>query len=1189
MKASPIINSFTTGEWSPKLNGRVDVEQYYQSAESLLNMIVEFYGGAKKAPGTYFVAEVKDSSLDTIVKRFVFSDEQAYIIEIGNLYMRFYKDKGQIIKAASDVSDFDPTSSYTAAEDYIKVGNYLDLDCGSDKYLYVSTPYGTDTSGKTLEVEIAGGDTLAVTYTAGAIKISLANSTPAKNSADLIQTALRSSDSAIDDWYVTENAAYAAARPTAGVTLAEAALIDCDLIYYCIATVAGNGTNTSLFPPIETSYWSEQTSYEIATPYLTADIRNLQFAQTGDIIYITHPDYPQAKLSRSGHTSWTLAVIDYSAGSLRPGFMDDNVTTITITPSATTGTITLTASEAIFDETHVGSIWGISTMSDVNGWVKITVVASGGLKTTATAEVLYGGTLAGTSAYTAWREAAWSGYRGYPRAVTMHEGRLYYGYTAGQPQAVWGSTIWAYEHFYIGTGDSDSLSFKMDTIEIEVIKWLFSSAELLVGTSGGVHAFGTGSDVLAITPTNVRRKKKTSYGASLVKPFQIGSNVYYWQEYNRILREYAYSLDVDNYRANEATAFSEHISESGIVDMAYQQSPFNILWCVRADGKLAVFTRQIEQKVAGWALHETNGFYESVAVIPTSSYDEVWFVVRRTIDGVTKRYIEYMVAPEFDEQQDAFFVHSGLIQDDPKVITNIVPKIIADEMEYANDIAAQAAYVSNEAYKLVGRTLGTIIGDMTTAGLQGKAFDGVTDASYVSSEVAWKTANVQDAYIGKDWGSGVAKRVVGFKAYGSNDKGFHYIGNEDVTIKLYGSNTAPTSWDDGTLLITSTTMADTDSLVIEKYDETIITPYRYHWLHIYASSAPQDSFCAECQFFEASVQCYSESSEKEQGSYSLSCFASKISLNKTLTRTISPVIDLTGESEIKFSIRASRTGSNIKIGFHDAGGVTTEHTANIAEVDTWQTETIDISGVADGNKDAIDSIIITIVNADAENIFYIDNIYTPTDKVVITSEAHGFSDANKIRIIGVVGMTEINNRNFIVDYIDADTFALLGIDGITYSTYISGGEARKRVNSVSGLTHLEGKIVQVLVNGVAHPDRIVVSGSITLDDYYSRIAIGLGYVGRIKTNDLEASAKVVSHGKEKSISRVIVNLYKTLGARIGKEAQMDNIAFANSTLFTGFKEIIFPAGWEKKKQVIIEQLLPLPMHVLSIVPVIESN
>lgn len=123
-------------------------------------------------------------------------------------------------------------------------------------------------------------------------------------------------------------------------------------------------------------------------------------------------------------------------------------------------------------------------------------------------------------------------------------------------------------------------------------------------------------------------------------------------------------------------------------------------------------------------------------------------------------------------------------------------------------------------------------------------------------------------------------------------------------------------------------------------------------------------------------QCYSESAIKEQGSYSLKGIAViTVSLNDTLTRTVGPTIDLTGMLRVYLDIRASRTGSNIKIGIHDSGGTTTEVTPNIASANVFQEVALDISGVADGDKDDIDSIIITVVNADATNTFYIDDMY----------------------------------------------------------------------------------------------------------------------------------------------------------------------------------------------------------------------
>lgn len=130
---------------------------------------------------------------------------------------------------------------------------------------------------------------------------------------------------------------------------------------------------------------------------------------------------------------------------------------------------------------------------------------------------------------------------------------------------------------------------------------------------------------------------------------------------------------------------------------------------------------------------------------------------------------------------------------------------------------------------------------------------------------------------------------------------------------------------------------------------------------------------------------YSESTIKTQGSYSLKGVATTDALNKTLTRTISSPVDLSGVDTLCFDIYSSRTGSNIKIGIHDSGGTTTEITHSITDADTWETVVWDISAVADANKDAIDSIIVTITNADSANTFYIDN-FMSAENVTVTAE-----------------------------------------------------------------------------------------------------------------------------------------------------------------------------------------------------------
>jgi len=127
------------------------------------------------------------------------------------------------------------------------------------------------------------------------------------------------------------------------------------------------------------------------------------------------------------------------------------------------------------------------------------------------------------------------------------------------------------------------------------------------------------------------------------------------------------------------------------------------------------------------------------------------------------------------------------------------------------------------------------------------------------------------------------------------------------------------------------------------------------------------------------LQSYSESTIKTQGSYALKVVAAQTdSLNKTLTHTFATPIDLTGVNTLKLDMRSTRTGANVKVGLHDTGGTTTELTPTISSADTYETKTWDISGVADADKNAIDTFVITPTNADEANIFYVDNVFAPT-------------------------------------------------------------------------------------------------------------------------------------------------------------------------------------------------------------------
>jgi hypothetical protein len=170
------------------------------------------------------------------------------------------------------------------------------------------------------------------------------------------------------------------------------------------------------------------------------------------------------------------------------------------------------------------------------------------------------------------------------------------------------------------------------------------------------------TDVISATnpPTT---KQQNENGSANVVPVRIGSYVYYVERSGSVLGQFAYSLDADAYITDNVTYLSDHILREGVVEMSLQRYPFSILWCILEDGSMATLTREQKNEVKGWTRQEWTGAVERVATIPKDKEDQVWFCINRTIDGATRRYIEYLAPQRFDVVADAFFVQSGLTYD----------------------------------------------------------------------------------------------------------------------------------------------------------------------------------------------------------------------------------------------------------------------------------------------------------------------------------------------------------------------------------------------------------------------------------------------------------------------------------------------------------------------------------------------
>jgi hypothetical protein len=335
------------------------------------------------------------------------------------------------------------------------------------------------------------------------------------------------------------------------------------------------------------------SAYEISSPYTTAQLFDLKFAQSADVMYICNENHPVKKLSRTGHTSWTLADVDFTDGP----YLDSNTSSTTMTPSGTTGSITITASSSAFVSTDVDRFINFS-----NGYAKITAFTSATV-VSATVENDFDN----TNAVTDWKLGAFSTTTGFPRCVSFFEQRLVFAGTSNQPQTMFFSKSGDYENMTSGTNDDDAMIYTIASNQVNAIQALKATRTLIVMTTGGEYAVSSGASQDAITPTNINIRKQSNYGSSGVDALSIGNATIFLQRARRKIRELAYNFDTDGYTAPDLTILADHISESGLTDMSYQQEPYSVVWAVRADGQMAGLTYNRLENVVAWHRHIFGG------------------------------------------------------------------------------------------------------------------------------------------------------------------------------------------------------------------------------------------------------------------------------------------------------------------------------------------------------------------------------------------------------------------------------------------------------------------------------------------------------------------------------------------------------------------------------------------------------
>ncbi len=536
-----------------------DLTKYSSGCSTLENLVVYPHGSAARRPGSTFIAEVADSDNKTRLIPFEFSTTQTYMLEFSNLKMRVYKDKGAVLegdKTITGITQANPAVVTATSHGY----------SNGDEVLISGVSGMTEVNGKRFLV------------------------------ADKTTNTFELQDKDGVDINSTSFTAY-----------------------------ASGGVSNKVF--------------ELATPYTTAQLFDLKFAQSADVMYITHPEHEVEKLSRTGHTSWTLTDVDFTKGPMQ----DANITTTTLNPGATAvGTgVSLAASATTginsgsgFQSTDVGRFVFLH-----GGYAKITAVAD---TTNATIEILT--TLSASTATADWRLGAFSDTTGHPSCVTFFEQRLVFAGTTNQPQTVFFSKSGDYENMDANIGgtvaDDDAIIYTIASNQVNAIRFMTATRTLIIGTAGGEFTVSGGSVDTAITPTNILIKKQSNHGAANVDAIAVGNATLFLQRAKRKIRELAYNFDVDGYIAPDMTILAEHISEGGLTQIAYQQEPNQIVYATRNDGELVALTYQREQQVTAWHRHIFGGRFGNATITVTdfANIADGTRIVLTKADGTTTTF-----------------------------------------------------------------------------------------------------------------------------------------------------------------------------------------------------------------------------------------------------------------------------------------------------------------------------------------------------------------------------------------------------------------------------------------------------------------------------------------------------------------------------------------------------------------------
>ena len=698
-RVQALQGSFVTGEISPRMQGNVLLESYKSSLATCLNYVVVPQGAVMRRPGTRYVTPAKNDGEVRLIP-FHYGQGQSYVIEAGAAYFRFFTADGVLMDGASSSTPLEVSTDADGDAVPYAVADLdaLDITQSADTLFIVHPSYRPYTLKRTgtytwvfAKLDLKHGPFDPVNVSDTVLHVDMTSGSLDKDRmADIIQTS---------DYIDVTNERFSVTKHP---------FVNGQKIYFESSSSlpggisAGPGTQYYIINATENTFqvsalyggtpvnvgasvgsgtltiWKQfipkDTTITLTSYNLLSDI---SFTHSNDLFNKTSHGFANGtkmRFVRSVPVSeFTVETIYYVVSTLTNSFQ----------LSASEGGSAITgATDFQVTTLHVNGILGINSdtgfqTTDVNRYIRLNneiyphirwgyaQIATRTSTSVVTAKVKE--SLANEFTTKEWALGAFSGTTGYPRTVQIYQQRLVFAGTTSEPQNIYFSKTGDFNNFATTEGfgkdsgsvdstgakivteqifDDNAITLQISSDTVDLIEWLNEDARLSLGTSGGIfQVYGSDTDS-TLTPFNFTIKKITDWASEdTALPQKIGNNLLYVQQNGRKVRELIFDNEQERYSADDISIRSENLSQEGIVEMTYQDQPHALLWCRKADGKLASCTYVRNQQVIGWHRHEIAGTHteatanygshakvERMVSIPRTNYDQMWFVVKRSIN-----------------------------------------------------------------------------------------------------------------------------------------------------------------------------------------------------------------------------------------------------------------------------------------------------------------------------------------------------------------------------------------------------------------------------------------------------------------------------------------------------------------------------------------------------------------------------